>query len=121
MKIIRIRHLTLSPRLCKLTIAQLAWCVAALRGAGQVNFSIVPLSPMKRSRCPTPPASGTPTKMCSFDKAPEIIQAWHTVQTESLPKDLDIGDFNDYGYVRPYDTWFVVARYVHTAHADPSS
>ena len=59
--------------------------------------------------------------MYSFDKVPELVQAWHTVQTESLPKDLDIGGFNIYAYVQPYEDWFVIDRYVHTAHADASS
>jgi hypothetical protein len=55
--------------------------------------------------------------MYSFDRVPEIIQAWHTVYTESLAQDLDMGGFNVYGYVQPYDAWFAIDRYVHTSHA----
>ena len=93
----------------------------ALRGAGQVNFGIVTSFTYETIPLPNPAGLWDGNKMYSFDKAPEIIQLWHTVQTESLPKDLDIGGFNVYGYVQAYDAWVVVDRYVHTAHRDNAS
>ena len=86
-----------------------------------MNFGIVTSFTYETIPLPNPAGLWDANKMYSFDKAPELIQSWHTVQTESLPKDLDIGGFNVYGYVQPYDSWFVVDRYVHTAHADASS
>ena len=86
-----------------------------------MNFGIVTSFTYETIQLPNPAGLWDANKMYSFDKAPEIVQAWHTVQTESLPKDLNIGGFNVYAYVQPYGSWFISDRYVHTAHADASS
>lgn len=88
----------------------------ALRGAGHANFGIVTSFTFTTIPLPNPAGLWDGIKMYSFDKAPAIISAWHTVYTVSLPNDLDIGGFNVFGYVQPYDAWFVVDRYVHTSH-----
>jgi hypothetical protein len=93
----------------------------ALRGAGQVNFGIVTSFTYEIIQLPNPAGLWDGNKMYSFDKAPEIIQLWHTVHTESLPKDLDVGGFNVYGYLQAYGAWFVVDRYIHTAHDNAST
>jgi FAD/FMN-containing dehydrogenase len=86
-----------------------------------VNFGIVTSFTYETIPLPNPAGLWDANKFYSFDKVPELVQAWHTVQTESLPKDLDIGGFNVYAYVQPYEGWFVIDRYVHTVHTDASS
>lgn len=88
----------------------------ALRGAGHANFGIVTSFTYTTIPLPNPAGLWDAVKMYSFDKVPAILSAWHTVYTVSLPNDLDIGGFNVVGYVQPYDSWFVVDRYVHTSH-----
>jgi hypothetical protein len=86
-----------------------------------VNFGIVTSFTYETIPLPNPAGLWHANKMYSFDKVPEVIQAWHTVQTESLPKDLDIGGFNIHIYGQAYDSWFVIDHYVHTVHTDASS
>ena len=90
----------------------------ALRGAGQGNFGIVTSFTYETIALPNRAGLWDAVKTYSWDKVPALIDAWHTVHTESLAQDLDVGGFNPHCYVQAYDSWLVVDRYVHTAHAD---